>query len=163
MVDLPVKPGWIPSWDEGFYDPSEFADPAGELLAREFGDDPVVQQLIAEVAATPVDPDAVAGRMGGFSSWAQGLPERSDRDLVTGLAEAEHAGRVAAARQANSGEGVGLPRDLGAEPLERLDESWVAAVDVEGVAHRRLALGTQRRDHQAGPRTDVGRPHGCRR
>ena len=94
-----MKPGWIPSWDEGFYDPSEFADPAGELLAREFGDDPVVRQLIAEVAATPVDPDAVAGRMGGFSSWVESLADRSDRDLVAGLAEAEHQARVAAARQ----------------------------------------------------------------
>ena len=66
---------------------------------RELGDDPAVVGLLAEVSATPVVADAVAGRLGGFASWTLGLPDCAEVDLVTGLAETEYLARVASARQ----------------------------------------------------------------
>ena len=85
LVDLPVRSGLIPSWDAEFIDPDDLGDPAGELLMRELGDDPAVVGLLAEVSATPVVADAVAGRLGGFSSWTLGMPDCAEVDLVTGL------------------------------------------------------------------------------
>jgi hypothetical protein len=99
LVALPVKAGWIPSWEQKYYDPDVLLDPAGETLGPEVRDSPEVAGFLAEVSATPVDVDAARGQGGGFGSWQAGLGECSDAELIARLAEAEHAARLAAARE----------------------------------------------------------------
>jgi hypothetical protein len=49
--------------------------------------------------------------------------------------------------------------DFGAETLQVLDEHRVAAVNMEDVVDLGIPVGDQPRQHQAGSRADVRRPH----
>ncbi|HTY71042.1 MAG TPA: DUF222 domain-containing protein [Actinomycetes bacterium] len=95
LVDLPVREGWLPSWETDVDD----WDPTGELLDESQLQDPVAVALRAQVAAAPLEWEPGPESNGGFASWQRGLPGLTDDELVRQLALGEQAIRQAQARQ----------------------------------------------------------------
>src|SRR4249919_479180 len=84
QISLPVKTGWVPSWEA----PDEVADQVW---------DDIVEALVRDVSDTPVP--ATGADAAGFASWQDSLAGVSDHDLIAEVALTERTIRQATARQ----------------------------------------------------------------